>query len=94
MKFEVENGSYVGTIEWEAPGRVALEMDEAAKSWFERYFGAEDSFMGGELGDEFMEMERRDSSEEAFNRAAYQLAAYSYKVRARDGHRQSTVSTP
>lgn len=85
MKFEIENGSFTGTAEWEAPGRVALEMeDPAQKAWFERYFAGEDAFMSGPVECGEMQMERRDESAKAFTRAAQMLAAYSYKVRQRD----------
>lgn len=89
MKFEIENGSFTGTAEWQAPGRVALEMDDPdQRAWFERYFSAEDSFMGGSVECGEMHMERRDESPQAFTRAAQMLAAYSYKVRQRDAARR------
>jgi hypothetical protein len=89
VKLEIENGEFVGTAEWKAPGTVALEMDDAAqRGWFERYFSQEDAAMGGAVGDEHMSCERRDESEQSFNRAAFQLAAYSYKVRQGDGRRR------
>jgi hypothetical protein len=88
MKFEIENGEYVGTAEWRGPGEVALDMaDPSEKTWFERYFSQEDASLGGPIGDERMSSERRDESEQSFNRAAFQLAAYSYKVRQGDGRR-------
>jgi hypothetical protein len=88
MKFEIENGEYVGTAEWRGPGEVLLEMDDPhQKSWFERYFAQEDASLDGAIGDETMSSERRDDSERAFNMAAFQLAAYSYKVRQGDGRR-------
>jgi hypothetical protein len=88
MKFEIENGEFVGTAEWRGPGRVALEMEDSSqRTWFERYFSQEDSHMGGPVGDESMSCERRDESEQSFNHAAFQLAAYSYKVRQGDGRR-------
>jgi hypothetical protein len=82
MRYEIYNGDYVGTAEWSAPGRVAIDVpDEEQRSWFERYFESEDSFLMGCIGAEEMTLERRDSSEEAFTRAALALSAYSYKVR-------------
>jgi hypothetical protein len=88
MKFEIENGEFVGTAEWQGPGQVALDIaDPRQRTWFERYFAEEDSAMGGPVGDEHMSCERRDESEQSFNRAAFQLAAYSYKVRQGDGRR-------
>jgi hypothetical protein len=82
MKFEIYDGAYVGTVEWSAPGQVSLEVrDDHDRSWFERYFEGEDTFLMGSVGFEEMALERRDSSEEAFTRAAINLAAYSYKVR-------------
>lgn len=83
MKLEIENGSVVGTAEWQGPGRVALKMeDEVQKVWFERFFATETSHMSGPVDCAEMTHERRDSSEEAFQRAAYELAAHAYKVRA------------
>jgi hypothetical protein len=83
MKFEIENGNYVGTAEWAAPGRVALDMeDDSQRTWFERFFAAETSGMTGPVDCAEMSYERRDESEAAFQRAAYELAAHAYKVRA------------
>ena len=88
MKFEIDNGEYVGTAEWRGPGDVLLDMpDPDQRSWFERYFAQEDASLGGAVGDESLSSERRDDSERAFNKAAFQLAAYSYKVRHGDGRR-------
>lgn len=89
MKFEIENGEYVGTAEWTAPGQVALEMDDPKqKEWFANYFESEDAFLTGPVECAEMSAERRDASPQAFQRATYQLAAYAYKVRAEgDGRR-------
>jgi hypothetical protein len=88
MKFEIENGEYVGTAEWRGPGDVLLDMDDPQqRMWFERYFAEEDASLGGAIGDETMSSERRSESEQSFNRAAFQLAAYSYKVRQGDDRR-------
>ncbi|CAN5659280.1 hypothetical protein BH24ACT26_BH24ACT26_01180 [soil metagenome] len=85
MKYEIFNGEYVGTAEWSEPGRVAIDVtDPTQRTWFERYFESEDSFLSGSVGFEEMTIERRDSSQEAFTRAAFGLAAYSYKVRDPD----------
>ena len=93
MRFEIENGDYVGTAEWRGPGDVALDMsDPAEKNWFERYFRAEDSFLTGPVECAEMSVERRDASEQAFVRATTQLAAYSYKVRRGDGRRHGAHS--
>ena len=88
VRYEIENGDYVGTVEWQGPGRVALQMpDGPQKEWFQRYFEAEDSVMGGAGEPEGMTLERRNESEAAFNRAAWELSAYSYRVRQGDGMR-------
>ena len=92
MKFEIENGDYVGTAEWRAPGQVALDMkDDTQRNWFEHFFATETSAMSGPVDCAEMTYERRDSSEQAFQRAAYELAARAYKVRAMgDGRRHSS----
>jgi hypothetical protein len=93
VKFEIENGEYVGTAEWEAPGQVAFDMkSDEDRAWFERYFHGEDSFMNGPVEAAEMWSERRDSSPEAFTRAAFQLAAYAYTVRQGDGRRNAARS--
>ncbi|MFN2488736.1 MAG: hypothetical protein ABR529_03140 [Actinomycetota bacterium] len=93
MRFEIYNGDYVGTAEWSAPGRVALDVaDPAQRTWFERYFASEDSFLTGSVGFEEIALERRDSSRAAFTRAAVQLAAYAYRVRD-VGSAEPTVET-
>lgn len=90
MQFEIENGDFVGTAEWQAPGRVALDMaDPAKEAWFTRYFEAEESVMSGPVDCAEMSSERRDSSQEAFQRAAYQLAGYAYKVSAAGAGRRT-----
>lgn len=92
MKFEIENGDYVGTAEWKAPGQVALDMrDDTQRTWFERFFTGETSHMAGPVDSPEMSCERRDSSEEAFQRASYELAARAFKVRAMgDGRRHKS----
>ena len=90
MKVEIENGNLVGTAEWQAPGHVALDMDDdSEREWFTRFFQSETSQMAGPVDCAEMTYERRDSSEEAFQRASFELAAHAYKVRAMgDGTRQ------
>lgn len=86
--YEIENGEYVGTVEWQGPGRVSFDMaDPSQREWFERYFNAEESVMGGAGEREGMTLEKRNESEAAFNRATWELCAYSYKVRQRDAMR-------
>jgi hypothetical protein len=82
MKVEIYNGGLVGTAEWRGPGDVFVDMaDESERSWFEGYFAQEDSYLIGPVECAEMACERRDSSEEAFQRAAFQLAAYAYTVK-------------
>jgi hypothetical protein len=83
MRVDIYDRDYVGSAEWQGPGDVRVEVaDEGRRSWFERYFQTEDSFLMGSLGAEEFASERRDSSEQAFLRATYNLAAYSYRVRS------------
>jgi hypothetical protein len=82
VRFEIYDGEYVGTVEWSAPGDVALDVrDDQERAFLERFFEEEDAFLTGSIGAEEMATERRNSSAEAFARATYQLAAYSYRVR-------------
>jgi hypothetical protein len=86
MRVDIYDRNYVGSAEWHAPGEVRVEVaDEGRRSWFQRYFQSEDSFLTGSLGAEEFASERRDSSEQAFTRATFNLAAYSYKVRPDGG---------
>ena len=88
VRYEIDNGDYVGTVEWQGPGKVAVEMaDGSQREWFQRYFDAEDSVMGGAGEPMGMTHEKRNESEAAFNRAAWELSAYSYRVRQGDGMR-------
>ncbi len=83
MKFEIINGEYLGTAEWTGPGRVAVEMEDAAqRAWFERYFSGEDAFLNGLVDCAEMSSERRDASPQAFQRAAWGLAGFAYSVRS------------
>jgi hypothetical protein len=94
VKFEFENGRFAGTAEWEGPGRVTVEMDHPGqKQWFEEYFRGESAFMTGPVECGEMAHERRDESEVAFTRAAYALAAYSYRVRQGDAGRRAAYGT-
>lgn len=91
MRFEIENGDFVGTAEWTGPGRVVLEMeDPKQKAFFEQYFSGHDSFMSGPVECADMAYQRRDESQEAFEHAAFRLAAFAYKVRRGDGQRHHT----
>ncbi len=88
MKLEIYSGDFVGTAEYKAPGQVELDMPDAEqRQWFEKYFSAEDSFLDGPVECAEMEAEQRNSSEPAFERAAFQLAGYAYEVKRGDGRR-------
>jgi hypothetical protein len=94
MKFEIDNGSYVGTAEWRGPGHVALDMaDPSERNWFERYFSEEDCFLTGPVECAELSVERRDETPAAFERAAIHLAAYAYNVRRGDGRRHRDHSS-
>jgi hypothetical protein len=85
MKVLIENGDYVGTAEWMSPGHVDVDVeDPRQRAWFEEYFSSEDAWLSGPVESAEMTTERRDSSPEAFNHAAYMLAAYAYKVSQSD----------
>lgn len=92
MKFEIESktrNETVGTVEWQGPGRVRMDMrSEADKAFFERYFQTEQSYMAPAGNHEGMTHEKPADSEQAFNHAMYQLAAYAYKVRQGDSRRR------
>jgi hypothetical protein len=82
MKLEIHNGEFVGTAEWREPGKVTVEVaDPDEKKWFEAYFEGEDAYLSGSVGCPEMHVERRDSSEAAFDRAAEALTRYAYTVR-------------
>ena len=88
MKLEIHNGDFVGTAEWQEPGRVALEMDDPKeRRWFESYFEGEEAFLSGAIDSPEMHVETRNSSEAAFDRAATALARYAYTVKRGDGRR-------
>jgi hypothetical protein len=88
VKIEIYNGEQVATVEWRAPGQVAVEVpDPEQRSWFESFFAAEDSTLDGPVECASMtSAERGDSSEEAFARALYRLGFHSYKFREAAGH--------
>ena len=51
MRVDIYDRDYVGSAEWQGPGDVRVEVaDEGRRSWFERYFQTEDSFLMGSLG--------------------------------------------
>jgi hypothetical protein len=88
MKLEIHNGEFVGTAEWQEPGRVAVEVaDPDQRAWFETYFEGEDAYLSGSVGNPEMHVERRDSSQAAFDRAAEALARYAYTVKRGDAER-------
>lgn len=90
MRFEIENGDYVGSAEWQGPGQVALDIaDDKQREFFQKYFTSESAFMAGLGDDANMVCERRDSSEEAFNRSLFELAGHAYKVRAEGARRRA-----
>ncbi len=87
MKFEIQNGEYLGTAEWLAPGEVRLEMADAKhRQWFERFFSTEDAQLGGSVECPEMTFERRDDSAEAFERAVFSLRTYDCTVSRSDEH--------
>jgi hypothetical protein len=89
MKYEINNGSYVGSAEWLAPGNVALSMDDPEeRAFFEHYFNSEDCYLVGPVESAEMTSERPNESEDAFRRSAFRLTAYSYRVRAADGEEE------
>ena len=90
MRFEIETQDQkLGTVEWQGPGQVEMELaSEADKAFFERYFHTEQSYMAAAGNHEGMTYERPVDSEQAFNHAMYQLAAYAYKVKQGDARRK------
>ena len=81
MKYEINNGRYVGSAEWIEPGRVVLTMDDPReRAFFERYFTSEDCHLGGPVECAEMVYERPNESEEAFQRSVFRLTAYAYRV--------------
>jgi hypothetical protein len=89
VRYEINNGDYVGSAEWVAPGNVALYMDDPReRAFFERYFSSEDSHLVGPVESAEMTLESPDESEEAFRRSAFRLTAYSYRVAPADGEQE------
>ncbi len=90
MRFEIDNGEVLGSAEWRGPGQVQVEMPDAgARAWFEHYFSQDDAYLTGPADAAEMAFGPRNGSEESFQRAAYGLAAYAYKVRAKGDGRRS-----
>jgi hypothetical protein len=91
VRYEISNGNYVGSAEWLAPGNVALNMDDPAeRSFFERYFNSEDSYLEGPVESAEMTSERPNESEDAFRRSAFRLTAYSYRVTLAGGDEETS----
>jgi hypothetical protein len=91
MRFEIDNGEYVGTVEWQGPGTVAVRMKKPRdQEFFESYFKSERSQLAPAGDHEGMTYERPCDSEAAFNRALYELSAYAYKVCAGYGRRKKS----
>jgi hypothetical protein len=91
MKLEIHNGEFVGTAEWREPGRVELDVEDPdQRTWFEKYFEGEEAYLGGSVGDPEMQVERRDSSQAAFDRAADALTRYAYTVTTGNGRRNDS----
>ena len=90
MKFEIETKDQtLGTVEWQGPGKVEVDLQSADdKAFFERYFNTEQSYMAAAGNHDGMTHEKPVDSEQAFNHAMYQLAAYAYKVRQGDAARK------
>jgi hypothetical protein len=83
VRFEIENGKYLGTAEWAGPGDVVLDMPECdEKKWLQQYFSEESVYLAGPVDCPEMVVERRDSSEAAFTHAAYELDRWACTVRA------------
>ena len=83
MKYEIANGTFVGTAEWRESGSVELDMeDDDHRAFFERYFSVEDSTLDGPVECAGMgPAERRDASPRAFGHAMWRAAAYAYRTR-------------
>jgi hypothetical protein len=87
MRLEMFNGDYVGAVEWRGPGEVAMDVDDPMqREFFEAYFAGEDSYLSGPVECAEMTYARRDSSEQSFTHAAFQLAAYAYTVKSAEPH--------
>ena len=85
MKFEFNNGTFVGTAEWQAPGRVEFDVPERhQREYLERYFATPYFSLGGAIDCPEMQQEDPESSPEFFARAAHRLAERDYDVRRID----------
>jgi hypothetical protein len=81
VRYEINNGGYVGIVEWREPGTVDLHMeDPTEKAFFERYFSSENCYLGGPVESPEMTSEAPNESEEAFRRSTYRLTAYDYRI--------------
>jgi hypothetical protein len=88
MRFEIENGKFVGTAEYEGSGRVALDVaDESQRAFFDNYFRTEEETLSGTVDCPEFNMERPTDSPEAFERAMGRLMAHAYKTRRVDSSR-------
>jgi hypothetical protein len=93
VRFEIENGNYLGTAEWTGPGEVFLDMpDGDEKRWLQRYFSGESVYLGGLVDCPEMIVERRDSSEAAFIHAAFELDKWACTVRVAEPAEATTRS--
>jgi hypothetical protein len=91
VRYEINNGSYVGSAEWLKPGTVALTVDDPGeREFFERYFNSEDCHLAGPVESAELTFEAPNESEEAFRRSAFRLTAYSYRVSAMGQERRAT----
>jgi hypothetical protein len=82
MRFQIENGNYLGTAEWAGPGDVVLDMPECdVKRWLQEYFSGESVYLAGTVDCPEMVVEKRDSSEAAFTHAAYELDKWAGTLR-------------
>ncbi|MFN2543621.1 MAG: hypothetical protein ABR600_03480 [Actinomycetota bacterium] len=83
-QFESERGP-VGAAQWEGPGQVSLDLEDAtAKREFDRFFAREEVYLGSGYGDgeAGFQVRRRDWTPWEFERAC-RLFARSNGYRAR-----------
>lgn len=94
MRYEIFNGGCLGTVEWRGPGEVAVDVPYIEhRAWLERFFRAYDSVIVGD-GAQRMTLERRDSSEAAFNQAVYELAGYTCTPCGVEDHGNGPARSP
>lgn len=82
MRYEFERGgSTLASVLWEGPGQVRFDVaDPADRPQFDRYFGAEVTYVtpgfdfGGEMGEGGLASRRRDWTPWEFERACRNLA--------------------